>query len=353
MYERPPLVRDLDAEHYLEAFLVSTVASIVVIRVGLELTGYPQLGGGGLHIAHMLWGGLLLAVVLLTLLSTLNTQVKGPAAVVGGMGFGIFIDELGKFLTRDNDYFFQPTFAIIYVLLMVIFLVWRWLDRRNVPSDSEYLANAIAKMHDAVIGDLDEEEQRVAQSYLARCNPADPMVRSAQAWFADMEAVAAPSPSWYARFKRRGRRTIERLLDQRGVVAVVITTFVVATLVQGLAPIGEALLRSRPDASSFGHVEPGLMSLGQIVSTAVSALLVLVGVIRLPRNRISAYRLFRTALLVSLLVTQFFRFYQRPLVALGSLTLDLLLLFAIGQLLERERASALARGAATIDSERA
>ncbi len=37
----------------------------------------PELGGHGLHIAHLLWGG-------------------------------FFIDELGKFITQDNDYFFKP-----------------------------------------------------------------------------------------------------------------------------------------------------------------------------------------------------------------------------------------------------
>ena len=49
-------VRSAESE-LLDTFLVSAVASVLVIRVFLEATGYPQLGGGGLHVAHVLWGG--------------------------------------------------------------------------------------------------------------------------------------------------------------------------------------------------------------------------------------------------------------------------------------------------------
>jgi hypothetical protein len=102
-------VRNIDGGSYLEAFLVSAVAAILVIRLYLELTGYPQIGGGGIHVAHVLWGGLLMLIAQVMLLAFLGKHVKRAAAVIGGIGFGAFIDELGKFLTSDNDYFFRPT----------------------------------------------------------------------------------------------------------------------------------------------------------------------------------------------------------------------------------------------------
>jgi hypothetical protein len=40
------LVRAADAD-LLDTFLVAAVAAIVVIRIFLGATGYPQLGGGG------------------------------------------------------------------------------------------------------------------------------------------------------------------------------------------------------------------------------------------------------------------------------------------------------------------
>src|SRR5918997_1555219 len=103
-----------------EKFIVSAVLTVLLIRTELWLTNYPQLGGGGLHIAHMLWGGLLMLVALGLLLTYLGRFPLVPAAIVGGVGFGFFIDELGKFITSDNDYFYRPTAALIYLIFLAL-----------------------------------------------------------------------------------------------------------------------------------------------------------------------------------------------------------------------------------------
>ena len=61
----PLFVRNLQAGQLRETFLVSAVASFLGVRFFLNLTGFPRLGGGGLHIAHMLWGGGLMLTALL------------------------------------------------------------------------------------------------------------------------------------------------------------------------------------------------------------------------------------------------------------------------------------------------
>ena len=92
----------------LESFLVAAVISVLVIRWFLTLADFPRLGSGGLHIAHMLWGGALMLVAILLLLAYLDRPVQHAAAFIAGLGFGTFIDEIGKFVTTDNDYFFRP-----------------------------------------------------------------------------------------------------------------------------------------------------------------------------------------------------------------------------------------------------
>ena len=47
--DRPGIVRDSDAGSYLERFLVCSILSMLAIRAYLRLTGYPQVGGRGLH----------------------------------------------------------------------------------------------------------------------------------------------------------------------------------------------------------------------------------------------------------------------------------------------------------------
>ncbi|MBC7549734.1 MAG: hypothetical protein H7269_02315 [Cellulomonas sp.] len=122
---------------------MATVVTVLLTRGLLALLGYPQLGGGGLHVAHVLWGGLLMAVAFVLLLSFAGPVVRPVGALVGGVGFGLFIDEIGKFVTSDNDYFYKPTASLIYLVVVVLLLVAEALQGRRPPHASEALAGAV------------------------------------------------------------------------------------------------------------------------------------------------------------------------------------------------------------------
>src|SRR5205823_12634412 len=100
---RPFFIRNLGAGRLLVTFLVSAVAAFLGVRFYLGVTGYPRLGGGGLHIALMLWGGTLMVAGVLLLLGYLGQRIRRAAAVIGGLCFGLFLDELGTFITSDYD----------------------------------------------------------------------------------------------------------------------------------------------------------------------------------------------------------------------------------------------------------
>ena len=58
-------VRREGAERYVFVTLVSFAGTVIATRWFLSLTGFPQIGGGDLHIAHALWGGAALFVAAL------------------------------------------------------------------------------------------------------------------------------------------------------------------------------------------------------------------------------------------------------------------------------------------------
>ena len=93
-------------------FLVVAIASVLGNRLFLVVTGYPQLGDGTLHISHAIWGAAMMAIAIIASISFLGPFTRTFAAFLGGAGFGWFIDELGKFITRDVNYFFRSATTI-------------------------------------------------------------------------------------------------------------------------------------------------------------------------------------------------------------------------------------------------
>src|SRR5215216_5533367 len=141
-------LRNAERGEYHELLVVSSVATVVTVRIGLQISGYPRIAGGSLHIAHLLWGGLLMLASALVLLTYLNRSMMRLGAVLAGVGFGLFIDEVGKFVTADNDYFFRPALSLIYICFALLFLFTRSMRRTRELNDAEAKANAVLEYSD-------------------------------------------------------------------------------------------------------------------------------------------------------------------------------------------------------------
>ena len=115
------------------SFLVCAVASVLGNRVFLIITGYPQVGNGTLHISHAIWGALMMAIaIVFAIVVPPAVHTARSSRSSADAGFGWFIDELGKFITRDVNYFFQPTIALIYIVV-----------HRDVPRVPEHPASRL------------------------------------------------------------------------------------------------------------------------------------------------------------------------------------------------------------------
>ena len=123
--------------------LLSFAFSVSITRLFLELTGYPKLGSGDLHIAHVLWGGLILFGAALLPIILANRWVYLSSAILAGAGVGLFIDEVGKFLTQSNDYFYPPAAPIIYAFFLITVLIYIQVRRPTSREPRNELYHAL------------------------------------------------------------------------------------------------------------------------------------------------------------------------------------------------------------------
>ncbi|HYE64039.1 MAG TPA: hypothetical protein VD966_00570 [Pyrinomonadaceae bacterium] len=340
-------IRNLQAGAKLQSFLVAAVTSILVIRLFLEITGYPQLGGGGLHIAHMLWGGLLMLASIIILLSFLSKASERLAAILGGIGFGTFIDEVGKFVTSDNNYFYQPSVAIMYITFILIFISVRAIHSRQNYLHREYLVNALQEMEEVALQDLDEEEKKRALYYLEKSDPANPLVAALKDSLARMDLSPVPDPWLTTRLKRSIRDLYYNATQYPLFTYVVVGFFVVHLLVRLIYVFSLVFFGGLGWEQFFGTQTAGeltervndltFIDLAELASSLLSGLFVMWGIIRIGRSRLSAFRMFERSVLVSIFLTQVFAFYKEQFFALLSLFFNILVLLTLRFMIGRER----------------
>lgn len=224
------MIRRLASGGPLETFLVVAIGTVLVIRAVLAMTNYPQLGGGRLHIAHMLWGGLAMMVALLLLLATIGARGRSAAAAIGGVGFGFFIDELGKFITSDNNYFYRPAVPIIYLIFIVVYLAIRAFDHLSPSSPRTYRANAAELAVEAISREAGDEERRRRRSYVASADMSDPVTQAVSALLDTLDHEPPRKPGVFQRLVRAADSAYRRVAGQHWFHAVVLGLFALGSL---------------------------------------------------------------------------------------------------------------------------
>lgn len=329
MTERSPyllragLVRNVRTSQHLTTFVVSAVSTILVTRLFLRVLGYPAIGGKGLHIAHVLPGGLLMLASIFLLLGFVGPVVRPAAALVGGIGFGLFIDEVGKFVTADNDYFYRPAAAIMYVAFVLLVLGVQFLSNRRPFDPREHLANAVDHAVEGVAGGLSRRQLALASEQMRMAGREVPGYAETRALLGgvprDEVELAAPVDALWSAL----RRGFDRLAEHPWAPTVAIVVLAVQAV--GAPFIATAIRLGR------GSGLVSLPVLGVFVGSLLSAMFTIRGTLRLRNgNRPRAVRLFELSVLSSLLVTQVFQFAGTQFAAVGGMLLDLTLLGLLG-----------------------
>ena len=247
------------AESYLLTSLVAFAATVILTRVYLEAAGYPQLSNSVLHIAHALWGGLLLFLAVLLPLLFANRWALWGSALLGGIGIGLFIDEVGKFITQSNDYFFPPALSIVYGFFLLTFTVYLIFRRPQRQGPRRALYHVLDQLQEAVDGDLDAAEAARIESHLAVAKQSDlrEAVALAEALSGFLQAEGQYLPAARPGFRKRvlawmdslgrrlGRGSHRAIISALLAVLVVFVIAYIVVLVQGGSSLDSQVVQWR------------------------------------------------------------------------------------------------------------
>jgi hypothetical protein len=135
-------------------------------------------------------------------------------------------------------------------------------------------------------------------------------------WFAGVVAVIS-----LLAFFRRG---------QVSAIAVVMAALLCAV---ALLTAGAVVMDVRQGPLSF-------VTLGTIIFPSLSSALVVIGIAVLPHSRLASYQMFQRAVLITILLTQVYAFYEHQLIAVSGLFINIMILLTLRYMISQERGRA-------------
>ncbi len=322
--------KNLEAVNYFEILIISAASSIIVIRFYLHLTNYPQIGGGGLHIAHMLWGGLLMLIAIIIVLYSATTPSFYLASLTGGVGFGFFIDELGKFITHDNNYFFEPAISIIYLIFIILFLIFHFLMLNKKLSQKDLIENAFDLTKEAVFSGNPKTADK-AEKILSQLDPANPISKNLKNILSSISSSYRPTA--FDSIIAKISQTYFKIIAKRWFVAATIIFFIAISVFNLYRALDTLTLFLR-----LSEVELTPFEIGQFLSAILASIIIVVAIFALiiKKSRLTFYKLLKNAILVLIFLTQFFDFYNNQLSAVLPLIIYLGVLLVLHYIIIQE-----------------
>jgi hypothetical protein len=331
------IVRNVEFTKLFDTFLITAITTILVIRFYLKITGYPQIGTSTLHISHLLPGTLLMLAAVIILLAAVNRGARGFAAFLAGLGFGFAWDELGKFITNDNNYFFHATPGLIYITFIVLYLLVRYFGQRRF-TQNDYMANVLDLLKDAAINDLDVREYEHAKQLMSHVSPNHILYGPTKTMLEGVKPSPVRRPSALDKAIHLVKSPLLNLSRKQFFPSLVISIALIYGLTSLLAALfffaGATLPDSHHVSTFFQGDESDLIG---GLSALASAVLMARGAFRYFGDRVRrAYRLFEQGLLVNVFIGQIVLFFKSQTVALIWLAITLLLLINL-ELLAAEK----------------
>jgi hypothetical protein len=323
------VVRNVEFGRLFDAFFVSAVSTILVVRFYLIITGYPQIGNSTLHISHLLPGTILMLTAIIVMLAAVNRAARDFGAVVAGVGFGLSWDELGKFITQNNNYFFKPTLGLIYLTFVLLYLLARFAGQRRLTQD-DYIANAIDLIKEAAIKDLDSWEYERAKELMLHVSPNHILYQPTMDMLKKVKPTNKRKPFLIDKIISAVMKPIHLLSEWRHFTKMVIfvaITYGIVNIFVTLFYLYGALIEENINLNILKGDESDLAG---ALSAFITVILLSWGAYYYLKGRHKrAYELFESGLLIEIFVGQVILFFKSPRIAIAGLFITLFLLVNI------------------------
>jgi hypothetical protein len=323
------VVRNVEFGRLFDAFFISAVSTILIVRFYLIVTGYPQLGNSTLHISHLLPGTILMLTAILVMLAAVNRAARDFGALVAGIGFGLSWDELGKFITQNNNYFFKPTIGLIYLTFVVLYLLARFAGQRRLTQD-DYIANAIDLIKEAAIKDLDTWEYEHAKELMLHVSPNHVLYQPTMDMLSKVKPNNKRKPILIDSLVAMIMKPVHKLSEWRNFTQMVIFIAIAYGIINifiTLFFLYGALIEENLNIAILKGDESDLAG---AISALITVVLLTAGAYyyRAGKHK-RAYELFESGLLIEIFVGQVILFFKSPRVAIAGLLVTLFLLVNI------------------------
>ncbi len=235
-------------------------------------------------------------------------------------------------MTRDVDYFFEPTIAIMYLVFVAFYLGVRAFLQFRRLTDSRRLATGLDALSDQARGQLRQPQRDLAMALIdditdTRLSPVAAQVRAALANDATGETR---SEHRLARWRDSLSLWVDSVLAGRATRRIVLGFFIVQAALSVAQIISFTVRRA---GIGSGEAAGSVATISNGVVTG----LVIVGVVLLLRDHyLAALRVLRAAIVINLLVGQVFLFASEQFGALTGFAISLVMLAVLRRAIRQE-----------------
>lgn len=303
--------------------MIAALLTLLVTRFFLQLFGWPTISFGVWHIAHVLWGGLLMILGAIFLLTNYGEKNRQISAIVIGAGWGLFIDEIGKYLTKNNDYWFQPAIIFIYISFILLFLAYRhFIKQKN--KNNKNLYEIIDQLE--VMAQKDDVNQKEIILKIKKIIGEEKQNEEEKRW---KELLVKTGYYSYSKiFRRKFILTILGIFSGAWAIERMREIYQILSNPQRLAAIQN--IYQNYDLLSKADV---YMIILKIIFDAVVAIFFLVGLFKITRKKKNTgLKFFQWGLIVNIFLSSVFKLYFEQFSEVFMIGISILMLTAISRL---------------------